>query len=91
MIRLLAIAALVIGAAPLAGCAPDGEANPGRYTLGRGGVNYDELRRAREQCVASGGTVEFKGAGGDQYQMSNYVCVIGRKPAAAAQPKEAGQ
>jgi len=90
MIRLAAIAALAATSLPLAGCATDGEANPGSYTLGRGVVNYDELRRAREQCVASGGTVEFRGAGGDQYQMSNYVCVIGKAPAQTA-PKEAAQ
>lgn len=63
----------------LAACATQGEANPGTYTLGRGIVNYDEMRRAKAQCEQSGGTVRPIDAGGDPNQMSNYQCVIGAK------------
>ncbi len=69
--------ALCVVLAGLTACASQsGPANPGTYTLGRGLVNYDVMRRAKEQCAADGGTVRPKDEGGDTAQMSNYQCVI---------------
>ncbi|MEJ2814439.1 hypothetical protein [Caulobacter sp. CCG-8] len=61
----------------LAGCATDG-APPAKtsYSLGRGTVSYDQLRRDSEQCAADGGKIEAKQDGGDPAQLSNYTCVI---------------
>ena len=61
----------------LAGCATDGAA-PAKtsYSLGRGTVSYDQLRRDSEQCAADGGKIEAKQEGGDPAQLSNYTCVI---------------
>jgi len=46
------------------------------YSLGRGLVTYDEMRRAKAQCAEVGGTVRPKDVGGDMAQLSNYVCDI---------------
>ena len=46
------------------------------YSLGRGLVTYDEMRRAKAQCTEAGGTVRPKDVGGDMAQLSNYVCDI---------------
>ena len=46
------------------------------YSLGRGIVNYDELRRAGDKCQAEGGSLQAKMDGGDPAQLSNYTCVI---------------
>jgi len=47
------------------------------YSLGRGIVSYDELRRASETCKARGGVIEPKSQG-DPAQLSNYTCVIAK-------------
>jgi putative hemolysin len=61
----------------LTGCAADAAApSKTSYSLGRGVVNYDELRRANERCAADGGKLEAKQDGGDPAQLSNYTCVI---------------
>ena len=75
MIRLLAPMALLA----LAACATD-DIGPESYALGRGLVTYDELRRATDKCKAEGGEVRSNGAGGDTAQLSNYLCVIPKKP-----------
>ena len=72
-------AALLLPLVLLGACATQPDANPGSYTLGRGLVTYDELKRAKDKCVAAGGTVRPFGDGGDTYQLSNYQCVIGAK------------
>ena len=79
MIARLAILALVGLAFASAGCATSG-ATPAKtsYSLGRGVVNYDELRRASAQCTADGGKIEFKQDGGDPAQLSNYTCLISK-------------
>jgi len=60
-----------------AGCATDDvAASRTSYSLGRGVVSYDELRRANDQCAADGGKIEVKQDGGDPAQLSNYTCVI---------------
>ena len=51
------------------------------YSLGRGLVTYDDMRRAKEQCAAAGGVVRPKDAGGDVAQLSNYICEIQPKKA----------
>jgi len=75
------MAALVLTAltsASLAACAA-ADAPTGRsYSLGRGIVNYDELRRAGDKCKADGGTLQAKQDGGDPAQLSNYTCIISR-------------
>jgi hypothetical protein len=70
----------IIGlAAMLTGCATDdGASAKTSYSLGRGVVSYDELRRASEQCVADGGKIEAKQDGGDPAQLSNYTCEISK-------------
>jgi hypothetical protein len=74
----VASTAVVFGLA-LAGCATDEAASAKTtYSLGRGVVNYDELRRANAQCAADGGKIEAKQDGGDPAQLSNYTCVIPR-------------
>lgn len=74
MIQRLALCASLLG---LTACAGGAEpVNPGTYTLGRGLVNYDIMRRAKDQCTADGGVVRPKDEGGDTAQMSNYQCVI---------------
>lgn len=79
MIARAAILALVGLGLASAGCASGG-AEPAKtsYSLGRGVVNYDELRRASAQCTADGGTIESKQDGGDPAQLSNYTCVISK-------------
>ena len=72
-------AAVLLALVLLGACATQPDANPGSYTLGRGLVTYDELKRAKDKCVEAGGTVRPYGDGGDQYQLSNYQCVIGAK------------
>nr|WP_246263567.1 hypothetical protein [Caulobacter soli] len=63
----------------LTGCATDDVASaPTSYSLGRGVVSYDELRRADEKCAAEGGKIEAKQDGGDPAQLSNYTCVISK-------------
>ncbi len=74
MRALLLLPLLLLGA-----CATQPEANPGSYTLGRGLVTYDELKRAKDSCVATGGVVRPYTDGGDIYQLSNYQCVIAPK------------
>jgi len=71
---LLALAGLGLATA---GCATDDVA-PAKtsYSLGRGIVSYDELRRASETCAADGGKIEAKQNGGDPAQLGNYTCVI---------------
>lgn len=54
------------------------------YSLGRGLVTYDEMRRAKDKCASEGGVVRPKDVGGDMAQMSNYVCEI--QPRKAANP-----
>ncbi|MDO8294943.1 MAG: hypothetical protein Q7T19_00750 [Caulobacter sp.] len=54
------------------------------YSLGRGLVTYDDMRRAKEKCASEGGFVRPKDVGGDMAQMSNYVCEI--QPRKAANP-----
>ena len=66
--RALAPAILLL----LAACAPAQT----EYSLGRGTLSYDELRRATDDCKARGGRIEPAGEGGDPTQLSNYVCVI---------------
>ena len=73
--RALALLPLVLVGA----CASQPAANPGSYTLGRGLVTYDELKRAKDKCVAAGGVVRPYGDGGDAFQLSNYQCVIDAK------------
>ena len=51
------------------------------YSLGRGLVTYDEMRRAQQQCADAGGVVRPKDAGGDLAQLSNYICDIQPKKA----------
>ncbi|MDO9222735.1 MAG: hypothetical protein Q7U20_03385 [Caulobacter sp.] len=46
------------------------------YSLGRGLVTYDEMRRAKAECESAGGTVRPKDVGGDMAQLSNYICEI---------------
>jgi hypothetical protein len=62
----------------LAACASGAAPAKTSYSLGRGVVSYDELRRASEQCVADGGKIEAKQDGGDPAQLSNYTCVISK-------------
>ncbi len=71
----LAIAMTGLGLAMLSACAAE-PASPHSYSLGRGVVNYDELRRAGDQCKADGGVLEAKQDGGDPAQLSNYTCSI---------------
>jgi len=75
MNRQAAIALMGLTFALLAACsatmAPDRS-----YSLGRGVVNYDELRRAGDKCKADGGVLQAKQDGGDPAQLSNYTCVI---------------
>ena len=58
------------------------DAKMGSYSLGRGLVTYDDMRRAKVACAEAGGVVRPKDVGGDMAQMSNYVCEI--------QPRKAG-
>lgn len=58
------------------GACASGEVSPQSYSLGRGIVNYDELRRAGEKCQSEGGKLEPKMDGGDPAQLANYTCVI---------------
>ncbi len=73
---ILVLAGLVTATA---GCASEGAA-PAKssYSLGRGVVNYDELRRAGDTCKADGGILQAKQDGGDPAQLSNYTCLIPR-------------
>ena len=79
MIARAAVLALVGFGLVSTGCASGGAA-PAKtsYSLGRGVVNYDELRRASAQCTADGGKIEFKQDGGDPAQLSNYTCLISK-------------
>ena len=73
-VALLALAGLGL---MTAGCATDDVASAKTsYSLGRGVVNYDELRRANDQCAADGGKIEAKQDGGDPAQLGNYSCII---------------
>ena len=74
MRALLLLPLVLLGA-----CATQPDANPGSYTLGRGIVNYDELKRAKDKCTEAGGMVRPYTDGGDPNQLSNYQCVIGAK------------
>ena len=64
--------------AVLAACASDAAPAKTSYSLGRGVVSYDELRRDSEKCAADGGKIEAKQDGGDPAQLSNYTCVISK-------------
>lgn len=79
MRAVLFLPLVLLGAGHLAACATEPEANPGSYTLGRGLVTYDDMKRAKDKCVASGGTVRPYTDGGDPNQLANYQCVIGPK------------
>jgi hypothetical protein len=68
-------AVLLTGLLALGACAATAE-SPESYSLGRGVVNYDELRRAGDKCQADGGAIQAKQDGGDPAQLSNYTCVI---------------
>jgi len=71
---LLALAGLGFATAS---CATDEVATARTsYSLGRGVVSYDELRRANDQCAADGGKIEAKQDGGDPAQLGNYSCII---------------
>ncbi|MDO9335520.1 MAG: hypothetical protein EON95_10695 [Caulobacteraceae bacterium] len=72
-------AAVLLPLVLLGACASQPEANPGSYTLGRGLVTYDELKRAKDQCEAAGGVVKPYTAGGNPNQLSNYQCVVGSR------------
>jgi hypothetical protein len=77
LIRRTAILALAGLGFATASCATDDVATARTsYTLGRGVVSYDELRRANDQCASEGGKIEVKQDGGDPAQLSNYTCVI---------------
>ena len=71
---IIALSGLAL-ASGLTGCAA---ASPldSSYSLGRGVVSYDELRRAGEKCKVDGGAIQAKQDGGDPAQLSNYTCVI---------------
>ncbi len=71
----LALTGLVL--VSLGACASS-EVSDRSYSLGRGIVNYDELRRAGDKCKAEGGTLQAKMDGGDPAQLSNYTCLIPR-------------
>ena len=75
-VTILALAGLGLATAA---CATDDVA-PAKasYSLGRGVVSYDELRRASDQCAGDGGKIESKQDGGDPAQLSNYTCVISK-------------
>jgi hypothetical protein len=78
MIRAVAIALTGLSLTSLAACAAADVPAGRSYSLGRGIVNYDELRRAGDKCKAEGGALQAKQDGGDPAQLSNYTCVIGR-------------
>ena len=76
--RTAILAVMALGFAT-ASCATDDVAPPkSSYSLGRGVVSYDELRRSSDQCAADGGKIESKQDGGDPAQLSNYTCVISK-------------
>ncbi|MDP1631901.1 MAG: hypothetical protein Q8L66_10825 [Caulobacter sp.] len=74
--RRLILPALLL----LAGCA-GAEARMESYSIGRGLVSYDEMRRAKDTCAAAGGVVRPKAVDGDPAQLSNYICEIQSKKA----------
>jgi hypothetical protein len=65
----------IAGLLALCACAAASEA-PSSYSLGRGVVSYDELRRVGDKCEADGGKIVANANGGDPAQLSNYTCVI---------------
>ena len=75
MHRTLATALLGLSLTTTAACATT-EVSDKSYSLGRGVVNYDELRRAGDKCKAGGGALQARQDGGDPAQLSNYTCVI---------------
>ncbi|HQR88716.1 MAG: hypothetical protein B7Z44_09740 [Caulobacter sp. 12-67-6] len=75
MNRQTAFALLGLSVASLAACSAT-TASDKSYSLGRGVVNYDELRRAGDKCKVEGGALQAKQDGGDPAQLSNYTCVI---------------
>ncbi len=75
MNRQAAIALMGLTFASLSACSAT-MASDNSYSLGRGVVNYDELRRAGDKCKADGGVLQAKQDGGDPAQLSNYTCVI---------------
>jgi hypothetical protein len=75
MNRQVATALTGLTFALLAACSATMESDRS-YSLGRGVVNYDELRRAGDKCKADGGVLQAKQDGGDPAQLSNYTCVI---------------
>ncbi|HRD29791.1 MAG TPA: hypothetical protein PLO65_15945 [Caulobacter sp.] len=77
-------AAAAISALLLLGACAGVQARMESYSLGRGLVTYDEMRRAKAQCESEGGSVRPKDAGGDMAQLSNYICEI--QPRKAATP-----
>ena len=75
MSRSVAMVLLGLTCVSLAACSATA-AQDRSYSLGRGVVNYDELRRAGDKCKAEGGALQAKQDGGDPAQLSNYTCVI---------------
>ena len=78
MIGRTTVLAIVGLGSILTACASDAAPAKTSYSLGRGVVSYDELRRASDQCVVDGGKIEAKQDGGDPAQLSNYTCVISK-------------
>jgi hypothetical protein len=78
MIGRTTVLAIVGFGSILTACASDAAPAKTSYSLGRGVVSYDELRRASDKCVADGGKIEAKQDGGDPAQLSNYTCVISK-------------
>ena len=77
MIRTVTATSLLLLLAACAGL----DARMESYTLGRGLVTYDQMRRAKEDCATAGGVVRPKAVGGDMAQLSNYLCEIQPKKA----------
>ena len=76
--RTIAALSLLLSLAACAGV----QAKIESYSLGRGLVTYDDMRRAKEKCASEDGFVRPKDVGGDMAQMSNYVCEIQPRKAA---------
>ncbi|MBI5939416.1 MAG: hypothetical protein HY859_03225 [Caulobacterales bacterium] len=77
MTRALTAVSLLL----LLGACASLDAKMGSYSLGRGLVTYDDMRRAKEKCAEVGGVVRPKDVGGDMAQLSNYICEIQPKKA----------
>jgi len=73
--------AIAVSLLLLTGACASLDARMGSYSLGRGLLTYDDMRRAKEACAEAGGVVRPKDVGGDMAQLSNYVCEIQPKKA----------